>query len=823
VNSRRNEYSLRTGPAISVNWLKFLLSMPVQSRLRILFLFLLFSFSCIWVNAQVKKRPSRHGKADSSVLDMNSRISDSILNEKEIKDTTVPYMVNKVETYSFSLNRAENFFERAIDTTGILKSLSVMERGLNYFHNRLERNDRPLNLRNLNTASVMLDESRETMDGWEKSLGLYLQQANVIHERIRSVKHDSSLLNDSLNAILHGEMSDVYQRSLSLDSVYHTALIKVNTLRNRVSINVLLAKDLQNTILDRQQAIGLSMWKQEESPFFAFCATDYDATLPEVIQDGLGRSVRVTRIFMATTWDTRFINLGIWVLILIWFLITLNKVKKKPDNEDIVRNLTFLNKSALLSSLLLLFTYGSYIYGSAPAIYIHLNELFRLIILTILLSYYLTRIGKTLWYCISVLWIVFALDDLLLDSAYGERWGLMLGGLLLLVICIWMLIKKMTVFKTLEDSKARHWVLAITLIQIGFSIGCNITGRLTLSKLLAFSAIDSLMLAVTLKICCTILVDAVYTQSEVFHNRFFAFLNFVDLKNKLRNVLWVVAIFIWILSILKNLTLYDRFSEILLYFIHKPRTIGSISFSFASGLLFILIIWISSVLSQFVNFFFDEKHNPGPQKKTKLGSIALIVRISIWTAGFLIAVAAAGIPINKISILIGALGVGIGFGLQNLVNNLVSGIIIAFERPIQIGDTIEIGGKTGTVQEIGVRSSQINNGEGANIIVPNGDLLSQQLINWTLHNRNRRIKVPISIPFKSDFRKARDLILDEINRNQKIMQDPKPAVTVDTFTNNSVNYEIKFWVPDMSEVGSIRNELMLDIIESFAKNGIEMQ
>ena len=106
----------------------------------------------------------------------------------------------------------------------------------------------------------------------------------------------------------------------------------------------------------------------------------------------------------------------------------------------------------------------------------------------------------------------------------------------------------------------------------------------------------------------------------------------------------------------------------------------------------------------------------------------MIVRISIWTAGFLIAIAAAGIPLDKISILIGALGVGIGFGLQNLVNNLVSGIIIAFERPIQIGDTIEISGKTGTVQEIGVRSSQISNGEGANIIVPNGDLLSQQLI-----------------------------------------------------------------------------------------------
>jgi small-conductance mechanosensitive channel len=525
---------------------------------------------------------------------------------------------------------------------------------------------------------------------------------------------------------------------------------------------------------------------------------------------------------MATTWDTRTINIIVWILLLIWFLVTRHVVRRKPDNESILKNLTFLKKSALLSSLLLLFTYGTFLYESAPAAYAHLNEFIRLLLLSILLAFYLTRTGKIILFCVAAIWVTFAIDDLLLDSAYGERWELMIGGLFLLCLCIWMLKKSTIIFKNLEDSRARKWVLFITLIQIAFSIACNLMGRVTLSKLFAFSAIDCLVLAVTLKVCCSILVDAVYTQSEVFHNRFFAFLNFVDMKNKLRGVLWVVAIFVWILAILKNLTVYDRFSGIVMYIVNKPRTIGSINFSYASGLLFILIIWISSVLSQFVNFFFDESHNPGPQKKTKLGSIALIVRITIWTAGFLIAIAAAGIPLDKISILIGALGVGIGFGLQNLVNNLVSGIIIAFERPIQIGDTIEISGKTGTVQEIGVRSSQMSNGEGANIIVPNGDLLSQQLINWTMHNRNKRIKILLSVPYQSDFRKARDLVLEELNKNQKIMRDPKPAVTVDTFANNAVNFEVKFWVPDMSEVGPIRNELMLDIISSFSKNGIVM-
>lgn len=796
--------------------------MPVKNRLRFLAIGFLICFCCTIVKAQDKKKRIHPRKADTTAMEMNSRISDSILQEAEIKDTTIPNMVNKVESYSFSLNRAENFFDRKIDTTGIVKSLSGMERRLNYFHNRLERNDNPMNLRSLNTSSVLLGESSETLDAWRDLLSAYSEQLNSIHQRIRIVKHDSTLLNDSLNTILHGQMKAVYERSLSLDSLVHSSTIKINTLKNRVSISYLLIKDLMSAINDRRQAISQVMWKQEEAPFFESCESDYDSSFVQVIKGGLNRSFRVARIFMRTTWDTKFINLTIWIVLLVWFLITLHLVGKKVDREGIIQNLSFLRKSAIISSLLLLTTYGPFLYASAPASYVHINELLRLVFLSILLYPYLTRLGKITWFSFAAIWIIFAIDDLLIDSAYGERWELMIGGILLLVLCILLLRKKAIVFQGMEDSKARKWVLAITIFQICISIGCNLAGRVTLSKLLAFSAIDSLVLAITLKVCCTILVDAVFIQSEVFHNRFFAFLHYVDLKNKLRRVLWVVAISLWMLSILRNLMLYERVSTYVLFFVNKPRTIGGFSFTYVSGILFVLIIWISSVLSQFVSFFFDERHNPGPKKKTKLGSIALIVRISIWTVGFLIAVAAAGIPINKISILIGALGVGIGFGLQNLVNNLVSGIIIAFERPIQIGDTIEIGGKTGTVQEIGVRSSQINNGEGANIIVPNGDLLSQQLINWTLHNRNKRLKILISIPYKSDFRKARDLILDELNKHEKIMRDPKPAVTVDTFSNNLVNYEVKFWVPDMSEVGDIRNGLMLDIIESFARNGINM-
>lgn len=243
--------------------------MPVKNWLKFIFASAVFCACCMLTQAQVKKRKIHRQKIDTTAMELNSRISDSILEEAEIKDTTIPFMVNKIESYTYSLNRTENFFNRNVDTSGLMKSVSGLERTLNYFHNRLDRSDNPLNLRNLNTASVLLGESRETLDDWDKLLDGYSVELNSIHQRIRVVKHDSSLLNDSLNNILHGQMKAVYDRSLSLDSTLHNSTIKINSLRNRLSINLLLLKDIQSEINDRRQAVSQAMWKQEEAPFFS--------------------------------------------------------------------------------------------------------------------------------------------------------------------------------------------------------------------------------------------------------------------------------------------------------------------------------------------------------------------------------------------------------------------------------------------------------------------------------------------------------------------------------------------------------------------------
>jgi potassium efflux system protein len=130
----------------------------------------------------------------------------------------------------------------------------------------------------------------------------------------------------------------------------------------------------------------------------------------------------------------------------------------------------------------------------------------------------------------------------------------------------------------------------------------------------------------------------------------------------------------------------------------------------------------------------------------------------VFAIGFLLAVTASGFPLDKITIIISAFGIGIGFGLQNIVNNLVSGLILAFEKPIQIGDIIEVDNRSGTIMEIGIRSSKIATSDGAEVIIPNGDLISHHVINWTLSNNNRRIELIIGVAYGSDIEKVKTLL-----------------------------------------------------------------
>jgi small-conductance mechanosensitive channel len=215
----------------------------------------------------------------------------------------------------------------------------------------------------------------------------------------------------------------------------------------------------------------------------------------------------------------------------------------------------------------------------------------------------------------------------------------------------------------------------------------------------------------------------------------------------------------------------------------------------------------------------DEHSVPAGGKK---GSHLVMTRLILIILGFFLAVVASGLPVDKITIVLGALGVGIGLGLQNIVNNLVSGIILIFERPFHIGDYIQLNDKRGIVRDIGIRSSRLVTEEGTEIIMPNGDLLSGQVINWTVKNNQVRIELPITIEAGPSFQNVEAIINEALQKNETISKESKPKILLVSESDKIITLSVIAWVENISKIQTIKSEILVDIYNQLKEKGVKV-
>ena len=175
----------------------------------------------------------------------------------------------------------------------------------------------------------------------------------------------------------------------------------------------------------------------------------------------------------------------------------------------------------------------------------------------------------------------------------------------------------------------------------------------------------------------------------------------------------------------------------------------------------------------------------------------------ILTIAFFVALAVAGIELGKFAIIAGAVGVGIGFGLQNIVNNFISGIILLFERPIRTGDWIVVGNTEGYVRKISIRSTQIETFDRADVIVPNSELISNQVTNWMLRDPWGRVIVPIGVAYGSDVEQVRELLLQVGGEHPLVITDSlrvsPPRVMFRGFGDSSLNFELRCFIRNVDQ------------------------
>jgi small-conductance mechanosensitive channel len=248
---------------------------------------------------------------------------------------------------------------------------------------------------------------------------------------------------------------------------------------------------------------------------------------------------------------------------------------------------------------------------------------------------------------------------------------------------------------------------------------------------------------------------------------------------------------------------------------------GSISISLGDVVAFFLTVWVAYLLSAFIRFVLQE--DVYPKKGIPRGlsyATSRLLHYLILALGFMVGLGVLGVDLTRVTVLLGALGVGIGFGLQDVVNNFVCGMILLFERPIHVGDTIEVGNLLGEVRRIGIRASTVRTGQGADIVVPNSQFITANVTNWTLTDQLRRIELPVGVNYGAPPKRVIEVLEAVARVNPQVLRDPPPRAFFVSFGDSSINFELRAWTDQSTDWSKIKSELAVAVYDAVQEAGM---
>ncbi|WP_215224390.1 mechanosensitive ion channel family protein [Echinicola shivajiensis] len=768
-------------------------------------------------------------------------ISDSLLKQKEdslkgktpqkndsISRQSVTSVIGTLENYVIATNHFSKVLEREMDTTLLANSLPIIEQRIKVIRDRLENQGADINIRYLSALKNFIKNENENIAVWKEIIDTRNYEIQTIYDSLIKIKKDPIIYPDNYDSILiptlNNQLTGLQHRIQKVDSIYYNRQLKLADFQGRISRAQIDIDDFRDEINQLESSIEAKIFDKEVNYIWNQTSYSRDKDLNRIIR----RSYTINKIifqgYLTANIPTLLFTILIAVLTFIWLKYLIKRIKNEKEFADIILKRTrFVPRNPIFSTLLIILPISPFLYHSPPIVLNVIILILMILATTVLITPIVNRKAYSYWIIFLVIFLVYSISNLYSEKAYEERW-------VLLALSVISISLAYNIIKNIKGSTFTHpnqivFLIRVFLIIQGASLISNIFGRYSLAKILGIAATTSLLQALGLYVFVLVIMEAIYLQIEVgkkSSREYTAYFDFQEIQNKVQKIFIFFAAAIWLFYLAQNLIIYNYLYKFISEFLSTERTIGNTQFTYGSVLIFIMVLWFSAIIARYLTYYFEAKdQRVATNRKQRLGSSVLLIKLAVFTIGFLFAVTAAGIPLDNIAIVLGALSVGIGFGLQTIINNLVSGIILAFERPIQIGDAIEVGGRSGVVKDVGIRASKIQAYDGSEIILPNGDLLSQHLINWTLSNKQRRIELIIGVAYGSDSEKVESVLREILNR-EGILKSPAPNVYLQTFADSAVEYRLLFWVHDFDVWVDMRAQVMKEIYKAFAKENIEI-
>lgn len=655
------------------------------------------------------------------------------------------------------------------------------------------------NVRNQQMYRKVLQELQTQIEGQNKTLNSITGNLEKVMDKVTAIGKDAVFIKLIQDSLIRGqfanELNGLKLKYKSTDSLFKNNMRTLNLKKRETVRRKMTVSKAQIQVKDKLGKSGITLFG-DEYPSIWDTGTGLQKSLSA---SNIRGKFELEQAAFSYYFSYTSGNLFFLLLVLALFYVWIRRNMRHLDKREKLKSLEMFHFSYLDKGILLpLFAFGlnllivSNLY--APAIYIDFLHLVLLIVIFFLFK----KEGKSLlarnWAILSLLFLLICFLDLFVKVSFWQR------SLLLLINLFCLFYGRLQLKKSLKEEvglpvlfRLANWIFIVfNFLALVF----NLFGRVSLANTLSLTAMITLtqiiILSVFLKITIEIILLQIYSIriKRGIENIF----DFESLSRNLRKPFLLLIISMWVIVIAANLNTWEALRGALSDLLGKAITIGNITFSMGSVLLFFIIVWIAHLLQKYVAYFFGEVDDQDAENVNKRQhSKLLVTRLIVLVSGYLLAIAASGMPLDKLSIVIGALGVGVGLGLQNIVNNFVSGVILIFDREIHVGDVIEVSSQSGRVKSMGLRTTKIDAANGAEIIIPNGNILSQNITNWTYSNNFKMVELRFKLNGLILAESISEVIKQSLGEVPMVYSEKESQIFYHAVAEDNYEIGLKFW------------------------------
>ena len=710
---------------------------------------------------------------------------------------------------------------------------------LNAYINKLGTEYKEFNPENLSSfflknAQTTWIQLKKDLENDKKTIQKKIRETqltqNYLQKRIKSWNNNLPQIKNKLSAHIYNRILRNNNELKKINKKYDNKIKKLLIVENNIIEDIVFTESIIDeigyTLLKHQKEL---FYKNKRTIFTTTYKGTYEGSIKERIKLAIYENTKTLNYFLNNV-SKNIMNFLLIVLVLFsYFFFICRKYKSLNLSDDTPGYKTverIIIKKPITSSIAVILFLWLVIIPYTPIFISKIISLLILVSLMIAMKDYYNIYSKRIIVSLTILITINNLEIFAWYFGNYSRFYLLLETSTALTLSALFILPKYLHKKEIKKpttlDKYSNFLIPIIFILFLVSFLGNIIGYVNLSiyaiKLGVYLGTITIIVFGFYRIINSIIQASLNVLNIYLPNIVSKYETIIITKSK--NINTYIMIGIWIISILEVSEFSNYTNAAIISFFTYPITIGKLIFSLNSLILFFLVLYVSYLLTVFTKQILEKEIlSKGNFSRGIPAAISLTIRTFIVFFGTIVALSVTGMDLSKISIIAGALSVGIGFGLQNVVNNFISGIILVYEKPIQEGDTVEVDNLLGKVTNLGIRASRVQTYDGAEVVVPNANLTTNQLINWTLSDNKKRVEIKVGTAYGTDPNEVLDIMKNVALENKSVLPSPEPKPLFEGFGDSSLDFRLLFWV-HFEDGFSTKSEVAIGIYNAFAERNI---